>query len=61
MKIQRRLSDKEWADLLPPKPKRMRWKTYEHWQKRFDRQDEKLDAMLLRLFQTKWAHLKDIV
>lgn len=61
MKIQRRLSGKDWADLLPPKPKRMRWKTYERWEKRFDLQDAMLDALLLRLFSTKWAHLVDIV
>jgi hypothetical protein len=57
IKIQRRLSDKEWSDLLPPKPKGMRWKTYERMQARLDRQDEKLEALLLGLWATKWAHL----
>jgi hypothetical protein len=60
-KIQQRLSPSEWWDLLPPKPKRMRHSTYAKWEARFDRQDQKLDAMLMRLFATKWAHLKDIV
>lgn len=60
-RIQKRLSNKDWADLLPPRPKRMRAATYARWQARFDLQDQRLDAMLMRLFQTKWAHIKDIV
>ena len=59
-KIQRRLSKDDWSDLLPPRPKRMRHATYAKWETRFDLQDQKLDAMLMRLFLTEWAHLKDI-
>jgi hypothetical protein len=60
-KIQRRLSGEDWADLLPPRPKRMRVVTYARLEAKFDLQDQRLDAMLMRLFATKWAHLKDMV
>jgi hypothetical protein len=60
-KIQRRLSDKEWADLLPPRPKRMRAATYARWEARWELQEKKLDDALLWAWRTKWAVLKDMV
>jgi hypothetical protein len=50
-----------WFDDMPPRPKRMREATYARWEARYEKHERKLDAMLLRLFQTKWLHLKDIV
>jgi hypothetical protein len=38
----------------------MRAKTYAKWEARWELQQRMLDAMLMRLFQTKWAHLADI-
>jgi hypothetical protein len=35
------LNPDEWE--LPPKPKWMRWATYNRWEKRYDRYDEILD------------------
>ena len=35
----------EWD--LPPKPKGMRWATYERWVARFDAAEETLDAQLV--------------
>jgi hypothetical protein len=32
----------EWD--LPPKPKRMRWKTYAKWEARYDAAEDALDA-----------------
>ena len=32
----------EWD--VPPKPKRMRWKTYEKWEAKFDAAEDALDA-----------------
>jgi hypothetical protein len=61
MKIQRRLSDNDWADLLPPRPKRMRHATYAKWEARFNLQDQKLDEALLNAFGARWAHLKVLV
>jgi hypothetical protein len=61
MKIQRRLSDKDWADLLPPRPKRMRRATYARLEARFDLQDQKLDQALLNAFGARWAHLKALL
>lgn len=44
---------------LPPKPKGMRWRTYERFEQRFDRQEEKLDEeitrALARLKSLKWS------
>jgi hypothetical protein len=57
-KIQRRLSDKEWCDLLPPKPKWMRARTYARWQERFDEQEKRLDDALLLAWRTRWSCLK---
>ena len=34
----------EWG--LPPKPKRMRWATYERWVARYDVAEDELDAHL---------------
>lgn len=46
-KINRRLCEAGGFDPddwdLPPKPKWMRWRTYEHLKERFDRQEDKLD------------------
>jgi hypothetical protein len=50
-------ADDRWLDDLPPRPKHMRATTYARLEARYELQDEKLDAMLLRLFQTKWAPL----
>jgi hypothetical protein len=46
-----------WEDDFPPKPKRMHWKTYERWRERYELQEKRLDDALLRVWQTKWAHL----
>jgi hypothetical protein len=35
----------EWD--LPPKPKRMRWTTYEKWEAKYDAAEEMLDAQLV--------------
>jgi hypothetical protein len=43
------------------RPKRMRQATYERWQARYDVQEQRLEDELLMVWQTKWAHLKDIV
>lgn len=50
-----------WFDDMPPRPKRMRATTYARWEARYDEQEEKLDAMLLRFFRAKWPHLKVFV
>jgi hypothetical protein len=36
----------EWD--LPPKPRGMRWATYERWVAKFDAAEEMLDAQLFR-------------
>ena len=36
----------EWD--LPPKPKGMRWATYERWVARYDAAEDSLDAQLIR-------------
>jgi len=41
------LDHEEWD--LPPKPKWMRWKTYERYETRFDRYEEMLDLGFLEL------------
>ena len=55
-KIRRKLGDPE-AD-FPPKPKWMRWRTYEGWQKRFDERDEMLNQALLGYYRRRWPQLK---
>jgi hypothetical protein len=60
-KIQRRLSDKEWADLLPPPPPRMRQTTYARWETRWELQEKKLDDALLLAWRAKWSLLKGLV
>jgi hypothetical protein len=60
-RIRRRLGGPDWWDDMPPKPKRMRKATYARWEARYELQERMLDTLLLRLFSTKWAHLKDIV
>jgi hypothetical protein len=50
-----------WDDDFPPKPKRMRWKTYERWRERYEAQQKRLDDALLNVWATKYAHLKDIL
>jgi hypothetical protein len=57
-KIQRRLSDKEWADLLPPRPQRMRQATFSKWETRWELQEKRLDDALLLAWRTKWSLLK---
>jgi hypothetical protein len=56
-KISARLRGPDWWDDVPPRPKRMRAATYARWEGRWAREEEKLDALLLRLFQTKWARI----
>jgi hypothetical protein len=57
-KIQQRLSDKEWADLLPPRPKRMRATTYARWEARWELQEQRLDDALLQAWASRWSVLK---
>ncbi len=51
----------EWFDDMPGKPQRMRWKTYERLEARYEVQERKLDSLLLGFMQGKWSVLKDIV
>jgi hypothetical protein len=46
---------------LPPRPKRIRAATYARWKDRFEEQERKLDEALLKVWQTKWSHLKAFV
>ena len=61
MKIQQRLSDKEWADLLPARPKRMRLRTYAKWEAKWEEQERKLDNALMLAWQTRWSVLKALI
>src|SRR6185312_16954697 len=46
----------EWDD-FPPKPRWMRWKTYERWRERYQLQEKRLDDALLHAWRTRWVHL----
>jgi hypothetical protein len=45
----------EWD--LPPKPKRMRWRTYERWEAKFDQAEEALDLQLCMAAARLLKHL----
>src|ERR1035437_6237518 len=59
--IRQRLGGPDWWDDMPPRPKRMRAATYARWEARFELQEQKLDDALLKVFQTRWSHLKGLV
>jgi hypothetical protein len=59
--IRQRLCGPDWWDDMPPRPKRMRAATYARWEARFELQEQKLDDALLKVFQTRWSHLKGLV
>jgi hypothetical protein len=45
IKIYRRLEGQgNWRDGAPPKPKGMRWRTYERLAEKFDRQNARFDS-----------------
>ena len=47
-KLSRDADPAEWDP--PPKPKRMRWTTYERWEARYDAAEEQMDQELTLAF-----------
>jgi hypothetical protein len=57
-KIRRQLGDVDELDNFPPKPKWIRWPTYERWRERYELEEKWLDDALMQMWRMRWVHLR---